>query len=78
LALLLRVLLVASALWAFATLANAVVVGETRAFDRAVLATRAQRPSTRESKADSPRISSYPQALWRRAFPVRERTSMSP
>jgi undecaprenyl-diphosphatase len=37
LALLLRVLLVVSALWAFATLANAMVAGETRAFDRAVL-----------------------------------------
>ena len=37
LALLLRVLLVASALWAFATLANAMVEGETHAFDRAVL-----------------------------------------
>jgi undecaprenyl-diphosphatase len=37
LSLLLRVLLVASALWAFATLANAMVAGETRAFDQAVL-----------------------------------------
>lgn len=37
LSILLMVLLVASAIWAFAALANEVVKGETRAFDRAVL-----------------------------------------
>jgi undecaprenyl-diphosphatase len=37
LGLLLSLLLVASAIWAFVTLANAMVEGETQAFDRAVL-----------------------------------------
>jgi len=44
----------------------------------AVLARRAQRPSTTDINGDSPSKRSYPQGLWRRAFPVWESTVMSP